>query len=163
MLTGIAPLPGIVARVASQFEGDYRLKLHLAPPLWAKTDPATGELRKRAFGAWMLSAMRVLARLRGLRGGLLDPFGHSAERRTERRLIGDYRAVIEELLPGLDAGRIQLAVEIASIPELIRGYGSVKERHLRDAKAREAELLARWRAPGSAAPPAPRIPAHAVA
>jgi indolepyruvate ferredoxin oxidoreductase len=152
-----------VARVAGQFEGDYRLKIHLAPPLWAKTDPATGEPRKRAFGAWMLAAMRVLARLRGLRGGALDPFGYSAERRTERRLISEYRAVIEELLPALAAGRLQLAVEIASIPELIRGYGPVKERHLQNARAREAELLARWRAPGDAAPPAPRIPIPAVA
>jgi hypothetical protein len=72
-------------RVAAQFEGDYRLSLHLAPPLWAKNDPVTGEPRKRLFGPWMLGAMRVLAKLKGLRGTAFDVFGYSAERRTERR------------------------------------------------------------------------------
>jgi indolepyruvate ferredoxin oxidoreductase len=149
-------------RVASQFEGDYQLKLHLAPPLWAKTDPTTGEPRKRTYGAWMLGAMRILARLRGLRGTPLDVFGYSEERRTERRLIADYEQVVEELLQALDAGRVQLAAEIASIPEFIRGYGPVKERHLRDAKAREAQLLAEWRNPSDAAPKA-RIPIRVAA
>ena len=149
-------------RVASQFEGDYQLKLHLAPPLWAKTDPTTGEPRKRAYGAWMLGAMRILARLRGLRGTPLDVFGYNEERRTERRLIADYEQVVEELLQALDAGRVQLAAEIASIPEFIRGYGPVKARHLRDAKAREAQLLAEWRNPSDAAPKA-RIPIRVAA
>jgi len=138
-----------LARVASQFEGDYRLNLHLAPPLWAKPDPATGEPRKRAFGPWMLGAMRVLARLKGLRGTALDVFGYSKERRTERKLVEDYRATIESLLGRLDAERLPIAVEIAGIPELIRGYGHVKERHLEDAKAREAELLEQFRDPGA--------------
>jgi indolepyruvate ferredoxin oxidoreductase len=134
-------------RIAKQFDGDYRVNLHLAPPLWAKIDPATGEPRKRAFGPWMLGAMRVLAKLKGLRGTALDVFGYSAERRTERRLVGEYRATVEGLLGKLDAARLPLAVEIASIPEFIRGYGPVKERHLRDAKSREAQLLAQWQDP----------------
>jgi indolepyruvate ferredoxin oxidoreductase len=149
-------------RVASQFEGDYQLKLHLAPPLWAKTDPATGEPRKRTYGPWMLTAMGVLAKLRRLRGTPFDVFGYSAERRMERALIGDYERVMEELLQGLDPGRIELAAEIAAIPEFIRGYGHVKERHLRDAKAREAQLLAEWRNPSDAAPKA-RIPIRVAA
>jgi indolepyruvate ferredoxin oxidoreductase len=149
-------------RVASRFEGDYQLKLHLAPPLWAKTDPATGEPRKRTYGAWMLGAMRILARLRGLRGTPLDVFGYNEERRTERRLIADYERVVEELLQALDAGRVQLAAEIASIPEFIRGYGPVKARHLRDAKVREAQLLAEWRNPSDAALKA-RIPIRVAA
>jgi indolepyruvate ferredoxin oxidoreductase len=140
-------------RVAKQFEGDYRLKLHLAPPLWAKPDPVTGEPRKRAFGPWMLGAMRVLAKLKGLRGTPLDIFGYSAERRTERKLIDEYRGTVESLLGSLDAERLPIAVEIAAIPELIRGFGHVKERHLADAKAREAELLEQFRDPAAARKP----------
>ncbi len=150
-------------RVATQFEGDYRLNLHLAPPLWAKNDPVTGEPRKRVFGPWMLGAMRVLARMRGLRGTPLDVFGYSEERRTERSLIAEYERVIEELLQSLDGKRVALAAEIASVPEYIRGYGPVKVRHLRDARAREADLLARWRNPSDATPPRITIPIRAAA
>jgi len=137
-------------RVESQFEGDYKVTMHLAPPLWAKKDPVTWELRKSTYGPWMLGAMRMLAKLRGLRGTAFDVFGYSAERRTERALIDDYRKVIDELLEGLDASKLQLACEIAAIPEFIRGYGHVKERHLADAKAREAQLLDQWRNPEKA-------------
>jgi indolepyruvate ferredoxin oxidoreductase len=150
-------------RVAAQFEGDYQLNLHLAPPLWAKADPVTGEPRKRTFGPWMLGAMRVLARLKGLRGTALDVFGYNDERRMERQLIGDYERVIDELLESLDAQRIALAAEIASIPELIRGYGPVKARHLKAAKAQEAQLLASWRNPSDATPPRVTIPIRAAA
>jgi indolepyruvate ferredoxin oxidoreductase len=149
-----------LARVAAQFEGDYTLKLHLAPPLWAKEDAATGEPRKRTFGPWMLSAMRVLAKLKGLRGTAFDVFGYSAERRTERRLIEDYRRIVEELLGSLVADRIALAAEIASIPEHIRGYGPVKQRFLAEASARQAELMAEWRNPETARV---RIPIRAAA
>ncbi len=134
-------------RVEARFEGDYTVKMHLAPPLWAKPDPNTGEVRKRTYGPWMLRAMGFLARLKGLRGTPLDVFGYSAERRTERALIGEYQSTIEELLGGLDEARLPLAVEIASIPERIRGFGHVKMRNLKEAKAREAELLSRWRSP----------------
>jgi indolepyruvate ferredoxin oxidoreductase len=98
----------------------------------------------------MLGAMRVLARLKGLRGTPFDVFGYSAERRTERALIDEYRVTVEGLLKDLDASRISLAAEIAAIPEFIRGYGPVKERHLRDARAREAQLLDQWRHPEKA-------------
>ena len=147
---------------AGQFEGDYRLKLHLAPPLWAKNDPVTGEPRKREFGAWMLGAMRVLAKMKFLRGTALDVFGYSAERRGERALIAEYERTVGELLEKLDKGRVELAAEIASIPEFIRGYGPVKERHLKDAKAREAQLLAQWRDPSDASR-LKRIPIRAAA
>jgi len=137
-------------RVKAQFEGDYEVKMHLAPPLWAKKDPATGELRKGTYGPWMLSAMRFLARFRKLRGTPLDVFGYSSERRTERRLIDDYRAVIEEILGTLERDRLELAVEIAAIPAKIRGFGHVKMRNLDEAKRREADLLAQWRSPSTA-------------
>jgi indolepyruvate ferredoxin oxidoreductase len=139
---------GFLERIARQFEGDYRVNLHLAPPLWVKNDPATGEPRKRTYGPWMLKAMGMLAKLRFLRATPLDVFGYTAERRQERALVGQYRETIEELLRGLTPERLALAVEIASIPEFIRGYGPVKARHLATAKPREAELLARWRNPG---------------
>jgi indolepyruvate ferredoxin oxidoreductase len=148
-------------RIASQFEGDYRINMHLAPPLWAKADPVTGEARKRTYGPWMLGAMGVLAKFKGLRGTAFDIFGYSAERREERALIEEYRRVIEELLPALAAARIGLAAEIAAIPEFIRGYGHVKARHLKEAKAREADLIAQWRDPQRAAKP--RIPIRAAA
>ena len=101
-----------------------------------KPDPRTGEPRKRAYGPWMLKAFRVLAKMRRLRGTALDVFGSTAERRMERRLIGDYEAMVDELLGKLAPHNHALAVELASIPEHIRGYGHVKERHLRREGAR---------------------------
>jgi indolepyruvate ferredoxin oxidoreductase len=97
----------------------------------------------------MFTAFRMLAKLRGLRGSALDVFGYTAERRMERRLIADYGTTLDELLAGLDAGNHALAVEIASVPELIRGYGHVKERHHAAAMKRQDDLLAAWRNPVS--------------
>jgi indolepyruvate ferredoxin oxidoreductase len=133
-------------RVAAQFEGDYKLRFHLAPPLSNKPDPATGEPRKTTYGPWMMSAFRVLAKMKGLRGGAFDLFGRTEERKRERQLITDYEALIDELLPRLASYNHPIAVELASIPEHIRGYGHVKERHLKAAKAKEAELVASYRA-----------------
>jgi indolepyruvate ferredoxin oxidoreductase len=133
-------------RLQQQFEGEYQLRFHLAPPLFAKKD-AQGRLIKKEYGPWMLKAFGVLAKLKFLRGGRLDPFGRTAERVGERRLITDYETTVQLLLDGLDDHRLALAVEIASIPEHIRGYGHVKEAHLEKAKAREASLLAQWNNP----------------
>jgi indolepyruvate ferredoxin oxidoreductase len=130
-------------RLQQQFEGDYSLRFHLAPPLLAKKDEY-GRLLKREYGPWVFTAFRWLARLKFLRGTALDPFGRTAERRMERQLVADYFATIEGLLPDLDTGRLALAAQIASIPEHIRGYGHVKDAHLHKAKAREAELLREW-------------------
>ncbi|MFS8373412.1 indolepyruvate ferredoxin oxidoreductase family protein [Xanthomonas campestris] len=133
-------------RVQQQFEGDYQLRFHLAPPLFAKKD-ANGQPIKREYGPWMFSAFKLLARLKFLRGGKLDVFGYTAERRGERQLIADYLATVNTLLQRLDNDNVGLAAQIASIPEHIRGYGHVKDAHLREAKAREAALLAQWRNP----------------
>ncbi len=95
----------------------------------------------------MLTGFRLLAKLKGLRGTALDVFGRTEERRTERALIAEYRASIDEVLAGLNAGNHALALEIASLPEQIRGYGHVKERNLAAARKRWAELLAKWRDP----------------
>jgi indolepyruvate ferredoxin oxidoreductase len=137
--------PVFVQKIAEMFEGDYRLVHHLAPPLTAKRNDK-GELVKKPFGPWMRSAFGMLAKLKGLRGGALDLFGRSEERRTERALIQQYRECIEELLQTLDAGNVALAAEIARIPEDIRGYGHVKERHLLAARRKWDALMQRWRA-----------------
>ncbi len=131
-------------KIAAQFEGDYKLVHHLAPPLMAQRN-SKGELVKRPFGPWMRSAFGLLARMKGLRGTAFDIFGRTEERRTERALIQQYRACVEELLQGLTPERLALAVQIASIPEDIRGYGHVKERHLQAARARWDALMAQWR------------------
>ncbi|HWG79354.1 MAG TPA: DUF6537 domain-containing protein, partial [Stellaceae bacterium] len=137
--------------LAQQFEGDYTLEFHLAPPLMAGRDPRTGELQKRAYGPWMLRAFRILARFRRLRGTALDIFGRTAERRMERRLIAEYEAVIRELAAALGPDNHALAVEIARLPQQMRGFGHIKERNVRKAKEREAALLAAFRSPAPAA------------
>jgi indolepyruvate ferredoxin oxidoreductase len=131
-------------RIGALFEGDFKLVHHLAPPAIAKKNER-GEFFKQPFGPWMRGAFGVLVRLKGLRGTPLDPFGRSEERRTERALIGEYRACVEELLARLDAGNIELAAEIARIPEEIRGYGHVKARHLAAARGKWQALMQRWR------------------
>jgi indolepyruvate ferredoxin oxidoreductase len=135
------------AELGRQFEGDYRLRFHLAPPLLAERDPGTGHLVKREFGAWMLPAFRLLARLRFLRGTALDPFGRTAERKTERALIGEYESLVAEILAGLTASNHELAVRLASVPDEIKGYGHVKDAHLAKARRKQDELLRRWRTP----------------
>jgi len=132
-------------QIRNTFKGNYKVKFHLAPPLFAKRDPVTGHLCKKQYGPWMMRAFGLVARFRFLRGRWLDPFGHSAERRMERQLIRDYATLAAELCENLDEDNHALAVELASIPEHIRGYGHVKERHLERAKKREAELLKRFR------------------
>ncbi|HMN21795.1 MAG TPA: indolepyruvate ferredoxin oxidoreductase family protein [Ottowia sp.] len=145
--------PAFLARIESMFEGDYRIHYHLAPPLLAKRNDQ-GELVKQKYGPGMLRAFRLLARFKGLRGGPFDVFGRTAERRTERALIAEYRASIEAVLPALVAGNHAAAVEIARIPEQIKGYGHVKERNLQAARGRWDALLAAWRPAGAQRPPA---------
>ncbi|GGZ71677.1 indolepyruvate ferredoxin oxidoreductase [Lysobacter xinjiangensis] len=130
-------------RVREQFDGDFKLRFHLAPPMLSKKD-AQGRGVKKAYGPWVFTAFKLLARMRGLRGTAFDVFGKTHERRMERQLIADYVRTVEGLLAKLDAGNVDLAAQIASIPEHIRGYGHVKEAHLEKAKAREAELLREW-------------------
>ncbi|AKU22956.1 indolepyruvate ferredoxin oxidoreductase family protein [Massilia sp. NR 4-1] len=145
--------PAFREKIASMFEGDYKLKFHLAPPLLARHDKE-GHLLKQEFGPWMMKAFHVLARFKGLRGTALDVFGYTAERKMERALIGAYRQTVSALLPKLTADNLATAVAIARIPEDIRGYGHVKERHLKAAKQKEASLVASFNAP----PAAPAVP-----
>jgi len=140
--------PAFTDRIAGMFEGNYKLVHHLAPPAIAKKNER-GELIKQPFGPWMRSAFGLLAKLKGLRGTVFDPFGRGDERKTERALIAEYRACIDELLRTLDAAKLTLAVEIARIPEEIRGYGHVKDRHLAAARPKWAALMVRWREAGT--------------
>jgi len=141
------------ARVAAQFDGDYKLTFHLAPPVFNKPDRETGEARKSVYGPWMMSAFRLLAKFRRFRGTPVDIFNKTAERRMERALIGEYESLVAELLAALAPYNHALAVELAQIPEHIRGYGHVKERHMKTAKTKETGLLAAFR---GAKPVAPR-------
>jgi indolepyruvate ferredoxin oxidoreductase len=136
-------------RVREQFDGDYKIHFHLAPPLLARRD-AEGKLLKAEYGSWVFGAFKLLAKLRGLRGTALDIFGYTAERKHERALIQEYFVTVDELLAKLDRGNVALAVEIASLPEQIRGYGHVKDKHLAKVQPRREQLLAQWRNPVAA-------------
>jgi indolepyruvate ferredoxin oxidoreductase len=129
--------------LAEQFEGDFTVTYHLSPPLLAGLDAHSRRPKKYAFGPWMGWAFKLLARLKGLRGTPFDPFGHSAERRRERRLITDYEADLEALLAALSPQTHALAVEIAALPDDIRGFGPVKQDAIGRMKQARAELLGR--------------------
>jgi indolepyruvate ferredoxin oxidoreductase len=135
---------GFREKIAGQFEGDYKIHYHLAPPLLARRNDK-GELVKRKFGPATWQLLRVLAKLRGLRGTALDVFGRTEERRTERALIEEYRQTVQELVAGLQPGSHALAVEIAALPEKIRGYGHVKARNLAAVRPEWQRLLQQWR------------------
>ncbi|HXK22804.1 MAG TPA: indolepyruvate ferredoxin oxidoreductase family protein [Myxococcota bacterium] len=137
--------PAFWRGLEEQFEGDLRVEFHLALQIFDRRDGDTGRARKRVYGPSMRRVFALLAKGKRLRGTPLDVFGRTAHRRIERALIGEYETTIDELLGSLSAGNHELAVEIASIPEHIRGYDLVKEAHLRSAKAREAELLEKFR------------------
>ncbi len=136
--------------IAGMFEGDYKLYFYLAPPLLAKPDPVTGEPKKMRFGPWVMGLFKILAKLKGLRGTALDVFGRTEERRTERALIEEYESTVATLLAGLAPQNHALALQIASLPEEIRGYGHIKLKSIAAARAKRVELLARYRSPGSA-------------
>lgn len=136
--------PAFRESLTKQFGADARISLHLAPPLLSKQDPRTGRPKKIAFGPWIFPVLRGLAKLKWLRGKTFDPFGWTAERRMERRLIEDYERTLQEILPALSPERLDLAVEIAGIPETIRGYGPVKAAAIETAVQREKDLLQRF-------------------
>jgi indolepyruvate ferredoxin oxidoreductase len=130
--------------LASTFEGDYRLRFHLAIPMFSRTDPNTGMPKKFAYGSWMRLAMKPLAKLKFLRGTALDVFGRTEERRLERELIGEYEKTVDRLLAGLRADNVAAAAEIARLPETIRGYGPIKLRNAAAARVKQEELMARY-------------------
>ncbi len=133
--------PEFTHALAAAFEGNFRLRFHLAIPLLHRLDPTTGEPRKRSYGTWLLSAFRLLKQLKFLRGTPLDVFGYGPERRLERRLISEYEATIDTVLRNLRRDTLALAVEVAGLPEGIRGYGLIKERSAAAARQRQQQLM----------------------
>ena len=140
--------PAFKRKLNEQFEGNYKLRFNLSPPAIAPRDKVTGLPRKMDFGGWMLPLLRLLARLRFLRGTPFDPFGRTAERKLERQLIVDYDKTVAELLDGLGDDNHALAVSIASVPDRIRGYGHIKLASIEAARACAADLFAEWRTSG---------------
>lgn len=138
--------PAFRQSLAAHFEGKPKLFFHLAPPVFAQRDPRTGHLQKKRFGSWMMSVFHLMAPMRVLRGTWFDPFGRTEERRTERALIGAYEELVDEILQRLSPATLSVAVELASLPQDVRGFGHVKERALRDVRLRWDGLLARLRA-----------------
>jgi len=136
--------PAFQKRLADTFEGPYELEFNLAPPLLSKRNER-GELVKRPFGAWMQFAFRVLTRFRFLRGTPFDPFGYTAERKSERQLIARYEAILDEVLRSLGAHNQAVAVELASAPDQVRGFGHVKALSIEKAQRRWDELLEMFR------------------
>jgi indolepyruvate ferredoxin oxidoreductase len=128
-------------KLGEKFEGGFRLKFHLAPPIFARRDKA-GHLQKKEYGGWMLQAFRLLAKLKFLRGTAWDPFGRAAERRNERKLINDYFAMLEQRISGLKGEQIPLLARLARLPEMIRGYGHIKEANIGKALAEQTRLEA---------------------
>jgi indolepyruvate ferredoxin oxidoreductase len=123
------------------FERHGRVVLHLAPQMVFPADSRTGRVRKRRVGPWVLAVFRILARLRFLRGTWLDPFGHTAHRRLERQLIRDFEQTVDALCAGLTEENHALAVEIARLPQSIRGFGVVKDESVATAREKQTDLM----------------------
>ncbi len=134
----------LVGQLDATFSGALKLSFHLAPPGIARPDPQTGQIRKIELGPWILRVFRLLAKFQFLRGTAFDPFGYTAERKMERRLISEYEELVEHVTQTLRPERLDLAVELARLPDGVRGFGHVKDRHVAAVKKREAELRQQW-------------------
>jgi indolepyruvate ferredoxin oxidoreductase len=143
--------PAFLAQIAEHFEGDYQVHFHLAPPLLNKVDPKTGRIGKREYGPWMLSAMRWLAKLKGLRGTAFDVFSYHPDRRAEFASIAEYEDDVDLLLARLTPQTLETAVELAALPQEVRGYGHIKQAGLRQAAGKRAALRAKLVAAGDGA------------
>ncbi|MDN2580423.1 indolepyruvate ferredoxin oxidoreductase family protein [Aquibium sp. ELW1220] len=130
-------------QVAAQFESVERLEFHLAPPILGRTG-SDGKPVKSSFGPWMMSGFRILARLKGLRGTMLDVFGRTEERRMERRLLAEYEQDLALLVRELTAARLEAACALASVPSLVRGFGHVKAANAQKAAAERKRLMERF-------------------
>ncbi|RPI34262.1 MAG: hypothetical protein EHM67_14655 [Hyphomicrobiaceae bacterium] len=143
--------PAFETALSEQFEARGKLSFHLAPPLLARHDKATGEPRKMQFGRWLLPVFRLLAKGRRLRGTAWDVFGYTQERQLERQMIADYELLLDEIGRRLSPQTHATAVALARLPLDIKGFGHIKLRNYKSAKAREAALLAKLRNPASPA------------
>ncbi|MCC8397371.1 indolepyruvate ferredoxin oxidoreductase family protein [Paraburkholderia sp. MMS20-SJTR3] len=137
--------PAFLETLRTQFKGGYTVKFNLAPPLIAKRDPVSGELRKSEYGPWVLSVFKVLAKMKVLRGTKLDVFGKTDERHQERQWIEDYTKLLDEIAAGLSVDNHAAAVALASVPDEIRGYGHVKEKSFAAARKLQEQRLQAFR------------------
>ncbi len=138
--------PEFAKALAEEFEGPYKLHFHMGGWPFGRLDPRTGLIAKGEAGPWAMTAFRLMARLRFLRGTLLDPFRLSDERKLERGLLADFEADIDELVQRLAPANHALAVRIAILPETIKGYGRVKEASAAEAAKARASALQQLRA-----------------
>ena len=115
--------PAFRAKLDAQFEGDFKVRVKLAPPLISRRDPVTGYLKKREFGPWISTAFRLLKSLKWLRGSRLDLFGYSLERRTERALIPHYRKLLSHVTANLSKANLEVGIRLAGLTEQIKGFG----------------------------------------
>jgi indolepyruvate ferredoxin oxidoreductase len=138
-------LPEFRETLARQFDGDFKIALNLAPPLLAfRHDAKTGRPRKIEFGPWIFPLLKIMSAMKFLRGSFLDPFGYTAERRMERRLITEYREMVLQLADTATDATIAQATEIAGAAHLIAGYGPVKDEGEKAYRAQIAALLAAY-------------------
>ena len=127
------------------FEGKLKLKFHIAPPLFAPRDPDTGKLKKITVGSWILPIFKILSKFKFLRSTIFDPFGKTQERKTERFMISQYASDIGKILNEINSKNIALAVQIASVPDMVRGYGHVKEENISKASKKRDDLFKLWK------------------
>jgi indolepyruvate ferredoxin oxidoreductase len=153
---------GFLEGVRRNFGNNVRIAFNFSPPLFAAKDPATGRPRKYELGAWLLPVLRMLVKLRGLRGTKLDPFGYTADRRLERRWLARYEQLVERIVAELDDARFDIALELARLPAMVRGYGPIKRSAVERAAVTERALLERWDAPVEVAVREPRARATAA-
>ncbi len=132
-------------QVRENFEGDFKLQFHMAPPLLSKKDPDTGELKKMQFSAWMMPLFSVLARFKGLRGSAWDIFGYTSERRQERELLEQFRSDLDEILEKLSEDKLPVAIELVGLIEQVRGFGHVKDAAIAQYQVRRERLLKKFR------------------
>ena len=132
--------PDFMNKIKQQFDGDVSLTFHLAPPLFAKRD-SHGHLIKQSFGPWVMRAFGWLANMKHLRGGMWDVFGRTTERRMERRLRDEYLRTMGELASTVHADNHAALVELATLPEHVRGFGHVKEKSVLAYQKKRTELL----------------------
>ena len=135
------------AQLQDQFEGEYSLRFHMAPPIFARKDPRTGVPRKMTLGPRTMTALKLLARFKRVRGTWLDPFGRTAERKMERALIAEYRQTVDQLLDGLNADKLGQAATIAALAETVRGFGHVKAANVEKYRTELARLMQSYTAP----------------
>ena len=147
--------PAFMQQLNKRFEGDFRLRFHLAPPLLARPDPMNGQIAKRSYGPWMMRVFYGLAMLKGLRGTMFDVFGYATERRLERQLIADYENDVELILSKLGGESLDSVIELAKIPEGIRGFGHVKAASVAQTRKKRESL--RWQLQASQAAQINRI------